>query len=80
MGLGILDMVGLGATLIFALPVGIFGLNLLTDGQTVFGGGMVFLAVLMVALPQYLTMPQDLPAIAAEKVVGGVAKDPDDEK
>ncbi|UVE51552.1 hypothetical protein KU306_06660 [Haloferax larsenii] len=80
MRLGILEMLGLGATLIFAIPVGIFGVQLLTDGQTVFGGGMLLLAVLMVALPQYLTTPQDIPMIAAEKVVGGVAKDPDEDE
>ncbi|WP_396610766.1 hypothetical protein ACH9L7_11085 [Haloferax sp. S1W] len=79
MRLGILEMLGLGASLIFAIPVGVFGVQLLTDGQTVFGGGMLLLAVLMVALPQYLTMPQDLPTIAAEKLVGGATKDPDDE-
>lgn len=80
MRLGILEMLGLGASLIFALPLGIFGLTLLADGRTAFGAGMVALAVLMVALPKFLTMPQDIPTIAAEKVVGGVAKDPDEEE
>ncbi|ELZ94864.1 hypothetical protein C440_07307 [Haloferax mucosum ATCC BAA-1512] len=80
MGLGILEMVGLGATLIFALPVGIYGINRLADGQMLFGGGMVLLAVLMVTLPRYLTTPQDLPSMAAEKVVGGVTKNADDEQ
>jgi hypothetical protein len=80
MRLGILEMIGLGASLIFAIPIGVFGLTLLVDGRTVFGGGMVLLAVLMVALPKYLTTPQDVPMLAAEKVVGGVAKDPDEEE
>ncbi|ELK53849.1 hypothetical protein G3A49_02155 [Haloferax volcanii] len=80
MRLGIMEMVGLAATLIFAIPVGGFGLTLLADGRTGFGGAMLLLAVLMVALPKFLTMPQDLPTLAAEKVVGGVAKEPDDEE
>ncbi|POG53919.1 DUF7533 family protein [Haloferax marisrubri] len=80
MRLGILEMVGLGATLIFAIPVGVFGLTLLGDGRTVFGGAMLLLAVLMVALPKFLTMPQDIPSLAAEKVIGGVAKEPDEEE
>ena len=80
MRLGILEMLGLGASLIFAFPLGIFGLTLLADGRTVFGAGMLALAVLMVALPKYLTTPQDIPMLAAEKVAGGVAKDPDDDE
>ncbi|WP_416838539.1 hypothetical protein [Haloferax sp. DFSO52] len=80
MGLGILEMIGLGASLIFAIPLGVFGLTLLADGRTAFGAGMVLLAVLMVALPKYLTMPQDVPMLAAEKLAGGVTKEPDDEE
>ncbi|KAB1186782.1 MULTISPECIES: hypothetical protein [Haloferax] len=80
MRLGILEMIGLGASLIFAIPLGVFGLTLLMDGRTVFGGAMVFLAVLMVALPKYLTTPQDIPMLAAEKVMGGIAKEPDEEE
>ncbi|KAB1192529.1 hypothetical protein GJR96_03375 [Haloferax sp. MBLA0076] len=80
MRLGILEMIGLGASLIFAIPIGVFGLTLLMDGRTAFGAGMVVLAVLMVALPKYLTTPQDIPMLAAEKVVGGVAKDPDEDE
>ncbi|MFC7204671.1 hypothetical protein ACFQJC_14220 [Haloferax namakaokahaiae] len=80
MRLGILEMIGLGATLIFALPVGIFGLTLLADGRTTLGGGMVVLAVLMVALPKFLTMPQDVPGLVVEKVVGTATKDPDEEE
>ncbi|WP_410765746.1 hypothetical protein [Haloferax sp. DFSO60] len=80
MRLGILEMIGLGATLIFAIPVGIFGLTLLADGRMTLGGGMVALAILMVALPKFLTMPQDIPAMAVEKVVGSATKDPDEEE
>lgn len=80
MSLGITGTIQLAATLIFAVPVGVFGLTLLTGGQTVFGAGMVALAVLMVALPHYLTTPGDVPASVAQKVVGSAVKVPDEEE
>lgn len=80
MRLGILDMVGLAATLVFALPVGVFGLEKLLAGDTVLGGGLVVVAALMVYLPQRLTTPQDIPGAVAERVVGRAVEDPDAEK
>ncbi|ADJ16086.1 DUF7533 family protein [Halalkalicoccus jeotgali] len=78
--LGILDMIGLAASLVFALPVGVFGLNRLLDGQTVLGGGLVVVAVAMVLLPQKLTTPMDLPADLAGAAVGTVAKTPEEDE
>ncbi|KYH27593.1 hypothetical protein HAPAU_02610 [Halalkalicoccus paucihalophilus] len=76
--LGILDMIGLAASLVFALPVGVFGLNRLLDGQTILGGGLIVVAVAMVWLPQKLTTPMDLPADLAGAAVGKVAKTPEE--
>lgn len=76
--LGILDMIGLAASLVFALPVGVFGLNRLLDGQTILGGGLVVVAVAMVLLPQKLTTPMDLPADIAGAAVGKVVKTPEE--
>lgn len=76
--LGILDMIGLAASLVFALPVGVFGLNRLLDGQTILGGGLVAVALAMVLLPQLLTTPMDLPADLAGAAVGKVAKTPEE--
>jgi len=69
MALGIMDTVGLAATLIFAVPVGIFGVEKLLAGDPVLGGLLVLVAVLMVYLPQRLTTPTDLPAAVAGKAV-----------
>lgn len=75
--LGILDMIGLAGSLVFALPVGVFGLNRLLDGQTILGGGLVVVAVAMVLLPQKLTTPMDVPADIAEAAVGKTVKTPE---
>ena len=80
MRLGILGTIQLAATLIFAVPVGVYGLNTLLDGQQILGGGRLVVAVLMVALPDYLTTPTDIPAKVGESVVGKVVKTPDDEE
>jgi hypothetical protein len=78
--MGIMDTIGLAASLVFALPVGIFGMNRLLDGQTLLGGGLVVVAVLMVLLPQKLTTPMDIPQMIAGKAVGKAVKTPDDEQ
>lgn len=67
MALGILDLVGLGASLIFALPVAGYGLGQITGGDPVVGGVAVVVAALMVYLPQRITTPGDVPG----KILGG---------
>lgn len=80
MSLGIWGTIQLAATLIFAVPVGVFGLTLLSGGQPVFGAGMVVVAVLMVVLPHYLTTPGDVPASIAGRLVGSAVKVPDEDE
>jgi len=75
--LGILEQLGLAATLIFALPVAVYGIQTLLDGGTVFGALALLIAVLMVVLPRRLTSPDDVPAKAAETAVGAVVDEPD---
>jgi len=75
---GILDTVGLAATLVFAIPVGLLGLNFLVDGRYLLGVGFLAVAALMVALQEYVTSPTDLPAKAAEKAVGTVVRTPEE--
>lgn len=79
MRLGIGATIQLAATLIFAAPVGIFGLTRLLEGQTILGGGLLAIAIAMVALPQYLTTPADVPMTVGERVVGAVVRSPDDD-
>lgn len=53
----ILDMIGLAASLVFAVPLGNYAVGRLLDGHTALGGGLLLVAVAMVALPQYLLDP-----------------------
>jgi hypothetical protein len=79
MRLGILETIGLAATLIFAIPVGLYGIETFVSGNRALGAGLVVVAVLMVLLPRRLTTPADLPGAVLERVVGGAVKEPDDE-
>ncbi|MFC7081439.1 DUF7533 family protein [Halorussus caseinilyticus] len=77
---GIIGTLQLAATLVFALPVGLLGVQFLLDGETILGGGFLVVAVMMVVLEEYLTTPTDVPGAVARKTVGKVAKTPDDEE
>ena len=74
--LGILEQVGLAATLIFALPVAVYGVRTAVGGQPFLGAGFVVVAALMVLLPRRLTTPDDVPGTVAEKAIGSVVKEP----
>ena len=77
---GIIGTLQLAATLVFALPVGLLGVQFLLDGQRLLGGLFVVVAVAMVALEEYLTTPTDVPAAVAEKTVSKVVETPEDEE
>lgn len=79
MRLGILETVGLAASLIFAIPVGFYGIETILSGNRILGAGLVAVAVLMVVLPRRLTTPADLPGTIIERVVGTAVKEPDDD-
>ena len=80
MAMGITESITLAASLIFAIPLGVFGLTTLLDGNTFLGGVVLVVAVLMVVLPRRLTTPTDVPAAVAEKAVGKAVKVPDEEE
>ena len=80
MRLGLLATIQLAATVVFAAPVGIFGLTRLTEGDLILGGGLVAVAIAMVALPQYLTTPGEIPMKIVERVVGRAVVTADDDE
>ncbi|MFB6101836.1 MAG: hypothetical protein ABEJ73_04655 [Haloplanus sp.] len=80
MRLGILETFGLAASLVFAIPLGLFGVESLLAGRTTLGSGLVVVAVLMVVLPYRLTTPTDVPAAVAERVVGRAVRERDDDE
>lgn len=76
MKLGIVQLIELAASLVFAAPLGLFGVSRLLGGDALLGSGLVTVAVLMVVVPQYLTTPGDMPA----KLLGtvGLGGDPEE--
>jgi hypothetical protein len=77
MARSILGTVGLALTLAFAIPVAYLGVEFLLDGKT--NQALLFLgiAVLMVAIEEYLTTPMDVPGMVAGKVLGRAVKEPE---
>lgn len=75
---GILELLGLAGSVLFAASVGLFAVETLVDGDTVAGLGYLAIAALMVLVPYYVTTPDDVAANAAEQAAGWVVKDEDD--
>ncbi|WP_435074960.1 DUF7533 family protein [Halorubrum sp. HHNYT27] len=57
MTLGLMDMIGLAASLVFALPLANYAVLRLAAGEVALGGGLLVVAVAMVVLPQYFLDP-----------------------
>lgn len=74
--LGLLDTLGLAAALALAAPLVHFAIILLGEGRAL-GWAFLLLAGLLVVGQHFLTTPQDLPAVAAERILGRAAKEPD---
>jgi hypothetical protein len=75
---GIVGWIGLAATLAIAVPIAFMGVDFLLSGNAL---GWAFLAVaaLAVVVEEYATRPGDVVGSAAGKVVGAVAKTPEEE-
>jgi len=57
--LGIVDVVSLAATLLFAVPIGLFGLTLILEGRRLLGLTGVAVALGLVLAERYLWSPED---------------------
>ena len=78
MSWSILDLLGSAATLVFATPLALAGVELLVRGNLAIGMTLLGVAVAMVLVDQFLTTPGDLPAMVASKLAGAIANPPDD--
>lgn len=63
-------MIGIAGTLIFALPVGIFGVEQLATGQFGLGSSLIGIAALMIILPRYLITPKQIPVAMSKRLIG----------
>ncbi|WP_226039496.1 hypothetical protein [Natrinema sp. DC36] len=82
---GIIDTIKLAGTLVFAIPAALAGLDfLLIRDDPGIGLTLIGLAIGLVVIQHWLTMPTDVPELVANRVVGTVAKepesDPDDDR
>ena len=57
MNLGLMDMIGLAASLVFALPLANYAVIRLFAGEVALGAGLLVVAAAMVVLPQYFLDP-----------------------
>ncbi|MFW6384072.1 MAG: DUF7533 family protein [Halodesulfurarchaeum sp.] len=71
--LGILDWIGLAATLVVAVPIGVFGGLSLLGGDLLLGGFGVGVAVGLVALERVWT-PGEVPVDFLQWVVGRLVR------
>jgi hypothetical protein len=77
---GIIDLVSLAATAVFAVPVAAFGLLKLSESEPVLGIALLVVAGLMFAFEAYVTTPGDLPGQVVDGAVGLVVSDEDEEE
>ena len=81
MARGVLETIGLALTLVFALPVALLGLQFLVlDNRPLLGAGFLAIALLMIAVEQYVTTPTDLPGMVLGETVGKVVTMPGEEE
>jgi len=78
--LGVLVLLSLGATLLFAIPIGAFGVELLIEGQTALGVAGILVAVGLVVTERVLWTPEDVLGDVLQGVVGTIVGRPPDEK
>lgn len=72
---GIVGTLQLLGTVVLAAPLALLGVQFLVSGRELTGGVFLALAAAMIALEEYLTTPQDVPAEVAERAVGSVVED-----
>lgn len=75
MATGIVETIGLAATLIVALPIGLLGLEFLFGGRPIAGGGLLVAAALVVLVGKYVPTLDDVPGMAAERAAETVVSD-----
>ena len=77
---GLIETIKLASVLVLALPAALAGIELLVvRGETIVGGALILLAVLLVLIQRRLTTPGDVPGIVAKRLFGTVAKEPERE-
>jgi len=79
MARSLIGLIGLGGTLIFALPAALLGVEFIIRGRMAGGVALVVAAALMVGFERYITTPGDLPGMVADQTVGRLTNTDDEE-
>ncbi|WP_254766542.1 DUF7533 family protein [Salinilacihabitans rarus] len=77
---GILDTIALASALVLAIPAALAGLEFLfVRGDHVTGVVLLVLSAGLVVGQQRLTLPSDVPAEVAKRVLGSIPKEPEED-
>ncbi|ELZ01429.1 hypothetical protein C482_06634 [Natrialba chahannaoensis JCM 10990] len=77
---GIIDTIKLAGVLILALPAALAGLEfVVVRGDAGTGGVLIGLAIGLVVVERWLTMPSDVPGLVAKRAAGTVIGEPESE-
>lgn len=80
MSRGILELVGWMTAVLVVVPPAFAGVGLLFRGNLAIGVVLLCVAVGMAVADQYITTPGDVPLMIASKLVGVVAREPDEDE
>ncbi|AOW79526.1 hypothetical protein HTSR_0325 [Halodesulfurarchaeum formicicum] len=78
--LGIVDLVTLGGTLLFALPIGVFGLSLLARGELLLGFVGTGVAAGLVMVERLLWTPEDVPGEFLQSLADRIVERPPEDQ
>ena len=78
MALGVLDYVELAVVAVFAIPIGLLGVQFLVDGSTMLGAAFLALSVAMVLVKYFLPSPSDVPKEMAQQGAEAIVNDDTD--
>lgn len=77
---GIIETLQRMALMLILVPVVLAGLTLVLEGETVVGGGLLGIAVIIYLVSEYVKTPTDVGTDAAEQAASRVVKAPDDDE
>lgn len=80
MAAGIVETIQRMGTAVVVVLVAFPAVDFLLSGEYVVGAGLLAIAALIVVVSEYVVSPTDVPASAAARIAGKVAKEPDEEE
>ncbi|WP_227132486.1 DUF7533 family protein [Halorubellus salinus] len=79
MARSIVEQLSFATAIVIAAPIALAGVDMTLRGETTWGPILIAVSVMILLVEKYVTTPHDVPGLAVAKVVGFVAKDPDED-